>query len=131
MTNNKTVKHKDLLEFCFRHYGFDTARRRFLMPCPFHADSQSSLSVDLEKGVWKCFGCGEQGAGWRFIELMEGCDWKNARLVASDWGYGVDGKRGSHEGVQRPGWESSGNRVFGDAGYSRERGGRHGSRPGW
>ena len=29
--------------------------------CPFHADTDRSLSFSNEKGIWKCFGCQEKG----------------------------------------------------------------------
>lgn len=34
---------------------------RWFALCPFHADTHPSLSVDLETGLWKCFGCGASG----------------------------------------------------------------------
>jgi CHC2-type zinc finger protein len=45
-------------------------RTRGLLRCPFHADRTPSLSVDLEAGVFHCFGCGEQGGFKRFAELV-------------------------------------------------------------
>ena len=29
--------------------------------CPWHDDAEPSLSVDREKGLYHCFGCGESG----------------------------------------------------------------------
>ena len=29
--------------------------------CPFHEDARPSFSVNLETGLWQCFGCGEKG----------------------------------------------------------------------
>lgn len=46
--------------------------------CPFHEDKEPSLSVNLEKGVFKCFGCGEQGGAVRFVELRYGLNKKDA-----------------------------------------------------
>jgi hypothetical protein len=46
--------------------------------CPFHDDKNPSLSVNLEKGVFKCFGCGEQGGVVKFIQLRYGLDKKGA-----------------------------------------------------
>jgi hypothetical protein len=45
-------------------------RRRGLVPCLFHAEHTPSLSVDLDAGVFHCFGCGEQGGVLRFAELV-------------------------------------------------------------
>ena len=39
--------------------GSPTAR--YMGLCPFHEDHNPSLSVDREKGLFNCFGCGESG----------------------------------------------------------------------
>jgi hypothetical protein len=45
-------------------------RRRGLTHCLFHKDDHPSLSVDLDRGVFNCFSCGEQGGLKRFAELV-------------------------------------------------------------
>jgi len=45
-------------------------RRRGLVHCRFHEDPRPSLSVDLDKGVFHCFGCGVGGGMKRFSELV-------------------------------------------------------------
>lgn len=53
--------------------------------CPFHGDQKTaSFSVTPEKGLWHCFGCDQGGDAIRFVELMDGVDFKEAvkRLVA-------------------------------------------------
>ena len=45
-------------------------RARGLTRCLFHEDRTPSLSVDLEAGVFHCFGCGAQGGRRRFAELV-------------------------------------------------------------
>lgn len=39
--------------------------------CPFHEDSNPSLSVNTQKNLWQCFGCGTGGDIIRFVELMD------------------------------------------------------------
>jgi len=47
-------------------------RRAGRVLCPFHAEKTPSLSVDLDGGVFHCFGCGEQGGIVDFTrKLME------------------------------------------------------------
>ncbi|MFC1865709.1 CHC2 zinc finger domain-containing protein [Chloroflexota bacterium] len=36
--------------------------------CPFHDDHNPSLSVNKEKGVWHCFGCGKSGDLNKFMK---------------------------------------------------------------
>ncbi len=38
--------------------------------CPFHEDNRPSLSVNLESGLWHCFGCGKKGNSGQFAELV-------------------------------------------------------------
>lgn len=45
-------------------------RRRGLVRCIFHDDSTPSLSMDLDLGVFYCFGCGAAGGLKRFAELV-------------------------------------------------------------
>ena len=46
--------------------------------CPFHPDTKPSLSVDLERGLWYCFGCGEGGDIFTFIMKIEGISFREA-----------------------------------------------------
>jgi hypothetical protein len=38
--------------------------------CPFHNDRTPSLSVTPEKGLWRCFGCGEGGDVYDFVRKL-------------------------------------------------------------
>lgn len=40
--------------------------------CPFHEDHTPSCSINLDRGIFKCFGCSESGNVLDFIALMEG-----------------------------------------------------------
>ena len=41
-------------------FGIKPLRRK-LRICPFHKDTNPSLSLSNEKGVFNCFGCGKKG----------------------------------------------------------------------
>ncbi len=41
--------------------GKPAANGWILAVCPFHGDSDPSLSVNLKNGGFHCFGCGEKG----------------------------------------------------------------------
>ncbi len=41
--------------------GKPNAKGWILATCPFHADSDPSLAVNLQNGGFHCFGCGETG----------------------------------------------------------------------
>ncbi len=47
--------------------------------CPFHADKNPSLAVNLDKGAFKCFSCGAMGGGLiDFYIKRHGVDFKTA-----------------------------------------------------
>jgi len=44
---------------------------RFFAVCPFHKEKDASLSVDVETGLWHCFGCKEGGNVFQFLAKIE------------------------------------------------------------
>ncbi|MBW1849728.1 MAG: hypothetical protein JRJ27_22000 [Deltaproteobacteria bacterium] len=46
--------------------------------CPFHDDTNPSLSVNAEKGLFYCFGCGVGGDVITFMQLYKKIDFKSA-----------------------------------------------------
>jgi DNA primase len=46
--------------------------------CPFHDDKNPSLSVNPDKNLFQCFGCGAAGDVIRFVELFDKVDFKEA-----------------------------------------------------
>lgn len=44
----------------------------FAGKCPWHEDKEPSLSVDREKGLYHCFGCGESGDAFALVQKMRG-----------------------------------------------------------
>ena len=52
----------------------------YMCNCPFpdHTDKTPSFCVTPETNLWNCFGCGKGGDVIRFVELMDGVDFKEA-----------------------------------------------------
>jgi len=46
--------------------------------CPFHSEKHPSFTVNEEKDVFHCFGCGAGGDVIRFVELIKGLTFKEA-----------------------------------------------------
>lgn len=46
--------------------------------CPFHEEKRPSFSVNPEQNLWNCFGCDKGGDPIRFVELIDGVDFKEA-----------------------------------------------------
>ncbi len=55
--------------------------------CPFHGERTPSFTVNRDKGFFHCFGCGQGGDVFKFVELQEGVGFQDAvRRVASKFG---------------------------------------------
>ena len=46
--------------------------------CPFHHEKTPSFHLDDYKGLWHCFGCGEGGNIFTFIQKIKNCDFPQA-----------------------------------------------------
>jgi DNA primase len=59
--------------------------RGWKLLCPFHNDTDPSCSVDLEKGLFHCFGCGVKGDTIEFVKLYKHTDFKGALEVLKEY----------------------------------------------
>ena len=74
------VKDRVDIVSLFREFGVELTRKGkgYAGLCPWHADKTPSLSVDREKGLYNCFGCGEAGDVVTLVEKMKGVSFKEA-----------------------------------------------------
>jgi DNA primase len=76
--------------------------RRLVAVCPFHGDKDPSLSVNPEKGLWYCFGCGEGGNVFKFVEMIEKVDFGEAlEIVARRAGIILKSQQPTKESSER------------------------------
>jgi len=59
--------------------------------CPFHNEATPSFLVSEDKGIYKCFGCGEGGDAISFLSKMEGISYSQSLAQLAE-GIGVDQK---------------------------------------
>jgi DNA primase len=61
--------------------------------CMFHSDTVPSISINSEKGLWYCHGCGAGGDAIKFLMLAEKIDFPKAiKMLAARSGIKLPGK---------------------------------------
>lgn len=79
MDQKDEVKSKiDIVEVISSYIPLKKAGRNFSGLCPFHTEKTPSFMVSAERQVFKCFGCGEGGDVFTFVQKMEGYDFREA-----------------------------------------------------
>src|SRR5262245_25696114 len=60
-----------IVEVVSAHVGLRRVGRNHLGLCPFHAEKTPSFTVNEERGIFHCFGCGAGGNVFTFLMRME------------------------------------------------------------
>ncbi len=60
------------------------AGREYTGLCPFRTEKTPSFFVDPDKGLYKCFGCGAGGDVFKFLQEVEGINFKEARALLAE-----------------------------------------------
>ena len=73
------IKDKlNIVDVVGQYLTLKRAGRTYMARCPFHNERTPSFHVSPERGTYKCFGCGEGGDIFTFVEKMEGIDFPTA-----------------------------------------------------
>ena len=74
-----------------RHFEIELEREHFnrtgdelIALCPFHEEKNPSFFLNVEKGVFICFGCGESGNIFHLIEHVTGLSYDEIRKAIGD-----------------------------------------------
>jgi DNA primase len=79
------VKSKvDIVSLLSEYITLKKAGRNYRANCPFHGEKTPSFMVSPELQIYKCFGCGETGDVFTFLEKREGMDFFEALKFLGD-----------------------------------------------
>lgn len=78
-TDVQQVKDRtNIVEIIGQYVQLRRAGRNYSGRCPFHNERTPSFMVSPERGTYMCFGCGEKGDVFSFIQKMDGIDFPTA-----------------------------------------------------
>jgi len=72
------IKQQYSMSDILARYGLKADRKGFLC-CAFH--NEKTPSMQIKQKSWKCFGCGENGDIFEFVQKMENCSFRDAYLL--------------------------------------------------
>lgn len=66
----------DVVDVVQRYVVLKKSGANYMGCCPFHKEKTPSFSVNRQKGIFKCFGCGEGGDAISFLMKIQGRSFK-------------------------------------------------------
>ncbi len=77
----------DIVEVVSRYLTLKKSGKNYFGICPFHKEKTPSFSVNVEKQIFHCFGCGEGGNVFNFVMRTENITFpESIRLLAKQAG---------------------------------------------
>ena len=74
-TDVQQIKDRiNIVDVVGQYVALRRAGRSYSGKCPFHKERTPSFHVSPERGTYKCFGCGEGGDVFSFLQKMDGTD---------------------------------------------------------
>jgi len=90
----------DVVDLIGRYVTLKKAGRSFKGLCPFHQEKTASFTVNPERGIFHCFGCGESGNAIAFLMRHENLTFPEAvRVLGAECGIEIPQTGGGEPGV--------------------------------
>ncbi len=81
----------DIVDLISEYVPLTQKGKNYFGVCPFHNDTNPSMSVSREKQIYKCFSCGASGNVFTFVSEYENISFREAlELLADKIGYKLD-----------------------------------------
>jgi DNA primase len=81
---DEVKQRTDIVSIIGERIELKKAGRNYKANCPFHGEKTPSFMVSPELQIFKCFGCGEAGDVFAFLEKYEGMEFKEALKYLAD-----------------------------------------------
>lgn len=88
---NEIKKRINIVDLLSNYISLKKRGKSFIGLCPFHHEKTPSFNVNPDKGFYKCFGCGESGDIFTFIQKYENVEFYDAlKLLAEKAGVQIE-----------------------------------------
>ncbi len=74
----------DIVDIVSGYIPLTQKGKNFFGVCPFHDDTNPSMSVSREKQIYRCFSCGASGNVFQFVQDYEHISFKEALRILAD-----------------------------------------------
>ena len=89
---NEIRSKVDIVDIISSYLPLTQKGKNFFGVCPFHDDTNPSMSVSREKQIYRCFSCGASGNVFNFIMDYEHVSFKEAlSILANKTGIEIKG----------------------------------------
>lgn len=78
---NDIRKANDIVDVISSYIPLTKRGKNYFGVCPFHDDTNPSMSVTRDKQIYKCFSCGASGNVFNFVMDYENVDFKEALSI--------------------------------------------------
>jgi len=81
---DQVKQNLNILDVVGTYIRLEKSGRQYKARCPFHNEKSGSFFVSPERGTYHCFGCGEHGDIFSFVEKVESIPFYEALKVLAD-----------------------------------------------
>lgn len=81
---NDICMANDIIDYASSFMTIKKNGKNYMACCPFHNEKTPSFSIDRDKQLFHCFGCGASGNFVQLVMRLEGLDYKDALRQLAD-----------------------------------------------